>query len=111
MKKSMIAVLAAMLVLAFSAAAFAGTIQIVNATGFTLQEIYVSDSGTEDWEEDVLGGDVLEDGVTLNLQVNGSYEYFDLAAVDGEDNQASWTGLPGNARKITIYADATADVQ
>jgi hypothetical protein len=111
MKKSIVAFLTVMAVFVFSAAAFAGTIQIVNATGFTLQEIYVSDSGTEDWEEDVLGGDVLEDGVTLNLRVNGSYEYFDLAAVDTEGNQVQWAELPGEASKITIHGDGSADVQ
>jgi hypothetical protein len=104
-------VLAILAVLAFAAGAFAGTIQIVNATGFAIQELYISDSGTEDWEEDLLGDEVFEDGDTLNIQVEGSYEYFDLAAVAPDGAQASWTELPGGASKITLHRDATADVQ
>jgi hypothetical protein len=111
MKKGTTAIFTVLAVLALTAAAFAGTIQVVNATGFAIQEMYISDSGTDDWEEDLLGDEVLENGDILTIQVDGSYEQFDLAAVAPDGAQASWTGLPGGAKKITLHRDATADVQ
>ena len=95
--------------LTFAGSAEAAVITIKNATGGDLYEIYISDSGTEDWEEDVLGRDILEDGETLSLTVNGSYKQFDMAAVDGEGTSVAWLRLPGSARSITIYADGTAE--
>ena len=106
-KVSVFLLLAAMFV--FAGNAEAGVIMIRNATGFTLTEIYISDSGTDDWEEDVLGQDVLEDGETLRLTVNGSYSQFDMAAVDDEGDSVGWYELPGGATQITIYGDGTAE--
>lgn len=37
-------------------------ITIVNSTGYTINEIYVSPVATDDWEEDVLHRNVLENG-------------------------------------------------
>ena len=108
-KAGVFLLLAAMFV--FVGNAEAGVITIRNATGFTLVEIYISDSGTEDWEEDVLGRDVLEDGETLRLTVSGSYSRFDMAAVDEEGDSVGWYGLPGNVTQITIYGDGTAEYQ
>jgi hypothetical protein len=104
-------VLALLAAFSFGAAAEAGNINIVNATGFDLHEIYVSDSGTNDWEEDVMGSDVLEANQTLRLSVNGSYSQFDLMAVDSEGTSVEWRGLPGNTSQIKIYADGTAEYQ
>ena len=106
-KVSVFLLLAIMFV--FAGNAEAGVIMIRNATGFTLMEIYISDSGTEDWEEDVLGMEVLEDGETLRLTVSGSYSHFDMAAVDDEGDAVGWYGLPGNVTQITIYGDGSAE--
>jgi hypothetical protein len=111
MKKSILFLMALLMVFSFDIAAEAGTINIVNDTGFDLYEIYVSDSGTKDWEEDVMGDDVLEAGQTLRLSVNGSYQNFDLMAVDSEGTGVQWIGLPGNASNIKISADGTAEYQ
>ncbi|MCL2011101.1 MAG: hypothetical protein FWG71_11245 [Synergistaceae bacterium] len=108
-KVSVFLLLAAMFV--FAGNAEAGVIMIHNATGFTLMEIYISDSGTDDWEEDILGHDVLEDGETLRLTVSGTYSRFDMAAVDDEGDAVGWYGLPGNVTRITIYGDGTAEYQ
>ena len=115
MRKALVKIVSVFLLLAamsvFAGNAEAGVITIRNATGFTLMEIYISDSGTDDWEEDVLGQDVLEDGDTLRLTVNGSYSQFDMAAVDDEGTAVSWYKLSGNATQITIYGDGTAEYQ
>ena len=57
---------------------FAGTaasaanrhVDIVNATGLTLSEFYASNTGADDWEEDILGRDELADGETFEINVD-----------------------------------------
>ena len=109
MKKVFLAFMVVCAFLSFSAAAHAGTILIHNETGFTIMEVYISDSGTDNWEEDVLGQNVLEAGDVLRVTVHGSYEEFDLMVSDDEGTYVHWYGLPGNASEITIYADGTAE--
>jgi hypothetical protein len=108
--KKVTAILAAVsAVMFFGAAAFAGTIMINNETGFELHEIYISDSGADNWEEDVLGDNILGVGNALRLNVNGSFEQFDMRAVDAEGNTCDWFELPGGASQIAIYANGTAE--
>ena len=94
-----------------SIAAEAGVIIVHNETGFDLWEIYLSDSGTNDWEEDVMGANIFEADTILRINVTGSWDSFDLMAVDGEGNQVIWYNLPGSVSEIAIYADGTAEYQ
>ena len=109
MKKAFMIFIAVFALMSISFAADAGVISIHNATGFDIYEIYISDSGTEDWEEDVLGADILENGETLRVTVYGSYRIFDLAAVDHHGNEMYWYEFPGNISQITIYRNGTAE--
>jgi hypothetical protein len=84
-------------------------ITIKNSTGADIYELYVSDSGTNDWEEDVLGRDILENGDSLRLRINGSYQKFDLKSVDGNGNSSSWFEFPGRTTDITLKRGGTAD--
>ena len=99
------------MVLAFAGSAEAGQIMVTNGTGFALHQIYISDSGTEDWEEDLLGNQILEDGETLRVPVDGAFTKFDLAAVDEDGDSVAWYGIPGGASSVTIYADGTAEYE
>ena len=64
-------------------------VRIVNNTGFTMVEFYGSNKGSQSWEEDILGADVLEDGqsVVVNFDDATGYCKFDFRAVfnDGEE--------------------------
>lgn len=42
-------------------------VQVVNATSVTLRELYGSNVDRDDWEEDVLGSDVLRPGATVRV--------------------------------------------
>ena len=76
MKKTSMLYLAAGAVLAFG---FSGAAQakcgdgknrrvtIVNDTSYALEYLYGSNVGTDDWEEDVLGDDVLRPGQTVSV--------------------------------------------
>ena len=111
MKKGFVALAVVFMLLFASFAADARVIMIHNGTGFDLYAIHISDSGYDDWEEDLLGNDILEAGESLRVTVHGGYEYFDLLATDMQGTSVAWFELPGNASRITIYADGTAAVQ
>ena len=43
---------------------------IKNRTGWTMVRFYASDSRTDDWEEDILGRAVLEDGEDVRVNID-----------------------------------------
>ncbi len=45
-------------------------VTIKNRTGWTMLRFYASDSRTDDWEEDILGSDVLEDGQNVRINID-----------------------------------------
>lgn len=63
-------------------------VKVVNKTGVTMVALYGSNVGSDSWEEDILGGDVLESGhiVNVNFDDGSGYCKYDLKAVfeDGD---------------------------
>jgi len=63
-------------------------VTIVNNTGFTIIRFYGSNKGSDSWEEDILGSDVLGPGqrVQINFDDGTGYCKFDFKAVfdDGD---------------------------
>lgn len=59
--------------LALAPAAAAGTQDfiLVNETGVDIFELYVSETRSDDWEEDVLGDEVLLDGERADITFSG----------------------------------------
>ena len=82
------AALAFALSLASPAAALDRHVKIINETSFDIVEFYGSNTGTNDWEEDILGKDVLYSGksVNVNFDDGSGYCMFDFRAVfsDGD---------------------------
>ncbi len=70
------------------AAALDRRVQIINKTGYTIMEFYGSNTGTNSWEEDIFGPDVLPSGRTMiiNFDDGSGYCMFDFKAVfdDGD---------------------------
>lgn len=71
-----------------SAAAQERWVTIVNNTSYTIVEFYGSNKGSDSWEEDILGTDVLPSGYTVNINFDDGTGYciFDFKAVfsDGD---------------------------
>jgi hypothetical protein len=56
---------------AFTAASAANRhVDIVNETGLTMSEFYASNTGADDWEEDILGSDTLDVGDTFEIDID-----------------------------------------
>lgn len=74
--------------LATPALALDRRVTIVNNTGFAITNFYGSNKGTNDWQEDILGQNVLPSGsqVTINFDDGSGYCKFDFKAVfdDGD---------------------------
>lgn len=63
-------------------------VRIINKTGYTIVRFYGSNKGSDSWEEDILGSDVLHSGSSVNINFNDNTGYckFDFKAVfdDGD---------------------------
>lgn len=70
-------------------------ITVVNSTGYTISEVYISPASSRSWEEDVLDWDILQEGQEFTIDFRRSENTcdWDLKVVydDGED--AIWDGL------------------
>jgi hypothetical protein len=69
--------------------------QLNNGTGYTIAEVYVAPSRSDDWEEDVLGRDVLGDGeaTAISFVKAGSTCVYDLKVVYDDGEEAEWAKL------------------
>lgn len=66
-----------------------------NRTGYTIAEVYVSPAKSDDWEEDVMGGDVLANGQNVNIQFSRDAKscVWDLKVIYDDEEEAEWTGF------------------
>jgi hypothetical protein len=66
-----------------------------NDTGVVISEIFVSPSTSEDWEEDIMGRDVLANNESVDIAFSRTEKTceWDLKIVDEHDNEIEWTEL------------------
>ncbi len=97
MRKTLL-LLSMVFVLLSSAAAFAGKqdFVLVNKTGVEINAVYVSPSKSNDWEEDILGEDTLDDGesVKITFDRGENASMWDLRIEDHDGNSIEWTDIP-----------------
>jgi len=77
-----------------------------NATGYTIKEVFVSPTNDDDWGEDIMGRDVLEDGDEVPIQFARKEKTckWDLRVTYDDDNErVVWRGFDlCQISKITI---------
>jgi len=89
-KKTAIIGLAAVTFLVATGAAMAldRHVKIINNSAYDIREFYASNVGTRNWEEDILGRDVLPSGYSVNVNIDDRSGYckYDFRAIfeDGE---------------------------
>ena len=68
---------------------------LVNKTGLTIMEVYVSPSESDEWEEDVMGKDVLGDGESVDISFDRkeTAAKWDLKVVTDKKQSYEWEGL------------------
>ena|ERR1700736_5943810 len=87
--------------------------KLVNKTGYELKALYVSPSKSDDWEEDVLGQDTLDDGQAVNVHFKAKTHTckWDLKVIySDDDSSAVWHNIDlCTVEKITIKYNRKSD--
>lgn len=90
---TIVASMALVIGLGVAVKAHAGTqdFVLVNNTGVTIHNLFVSESNKDDWEEDVLGEDTLDDGDSVNVSFSGKEAcMWDLMVRNEEGEGVYW---------------------
>ena len=86
---------------------------LVNKTGYEIKHVYVSPSKSDDWEEDVLGKDTLDDGEAWGIRFRRATRTcdWDLKVVySDDDSSAVWHDIDlCEVEKITIRYNRKSD--
>lgn len=95
MKKRVLLV-SVMLVMSFlfAATAFAGSqdFELINNTGHDITHVYVSPTSVNDWQEDILGQDILENGesVVITFQRGTRAAHWDIKVTYANGSEEYW---------------------
>jgi hypothetical protein len=80
-----------------------------NETGYTIKNLYISPTTTNDWEEDILGQDTLENAQSVHVHFPGGRGEtceWDLKITYNDDSSHEWTNVNLCAiSKVTIHYD------
>ena len=68
---------------------------LVNATGVEIDKVFISPHDSKDWEEDILGQDVLDtdESVDITFSPKERAKLWDLKIVDSKGNSIEWESL------------------
>lgn len=114
-KSLKVIILTVVLIMAFANVAFAGihNFFLVNHTGYPIIRLHISHSGTNSWEEDVLGNEILYNDQVINVNLNGGKtKYWDIQAVFQDGSALSWYDAElMTANRVTLDADGNAIVE
>lgn len=79
---------------------------LVNSTGYDIAEVYVAPSASDNWEEDVMGRDILSAGqsVDIGFPSRDKVCIYDLKVVYTDSEEAEWERFDlCSLSRITIY--------
>ena len=82
-------------------------VDVTNRTGFTILYMYVSPGDAKNWEEDVLGKDILLNGRTQRVNLYGYRSpIFDIRLVDEDgDTYTFWNVNVSRSDLVVTLAD------
>lgn len=86
--------------------------RLTNKTGYTIDKVYVAPSKSNDWEEDILGKDVLVNGdwVKITFPKKNQVCRYDLKVVYDDDTPAEWYNFNlCDISRITIFYSESED--
>ena len=72
------------------------TFDVVNNTGVTLVDVYVTPAETNNWGNDILPNNLFEDGSTINVTIPANYGetcMFDMKITDGVGGHITFSGI------------------
>lgn len=90
---------------------------LINHTGLTIHELYVTPTAHDEWGEDILGRDVLKDNEKVEITFSRKEDecVWDLKIVDEDGDSVEWEKINlCKASEITLYYKGkrpTADIR
>ncbi len=85
--------------------------QVVNNTGVTLVDIFVTPAETGHWGNDILPNDLFDNGSTVTVDIPADYGttcMFDMKITDGAGGHVTFTGIDAcKLVKLQINGDGT----
>jgi hypothetical protein len=101
MPSRLLLLLAGLLFAAGNAVAEDYYVDVTNRTGFTIMYMYVSPGSSKNWEEDVLGSQVLPVGETRRVTLRGyTSPIFDIRLVDSDGDSYTYWNVDVSRRDI-----------
>ena len=108
MKIKLLVLIAVIVVLSFSSvknsSAQALTYDVVNNTGVTLVDVYVTPSETNHWGNDILPNHLFENGMTISVTIPADYGttcMFDMKITDAAGGSVIFSGIDA-CRLVTL---------
>ena len=89
-------------VLMLAAGTASANFDLINNTSSVINAVYLSDSATDDWEENMIEGQVLNPGETMEMVVEVKYDKFDLRVESTEGGSEDYFEFPGNVSTIQL---------
>lgn len=87
------------------------TYDVVNNTGFTLVDIYVTPAESSNWGNDILPNSLFENGATVTVTIPADYGttcMFDMKITDEAGNYVTFSGIDAcKLVKLQINGDGT----
>ena len=96
---------------AFAHAADAARLKLLNNTASDIHAIYISDSNTNNWEENIIEGYMLPSGNELDIEIPGTYKNFDLRVEDEDGNSENYQAFPGKTKQIILNGAGESEYQ
>lgn len=85
---------------------FSGYVDVTNRTGSDILHLYISHENSGSWEEDVLGSDMLEEGETVRVDIDGyPSSVFDIHAEDDAGGSYTVWNVDVAYDDVTITAE------
>ena len=83
----------------------AEALTVINRTSSTITGLYISATGTPDWEENILAGQTIAPGGRFNIEIRGgTYEQFDMR-IESPDGVEEYAAFPGTTTVIEIQGE------
>lgn len=81
-------------------------IDITNKTGYAIWHLYVSPGKATDWEEDVLGSDILKNGAMKRVTLKGyPSSIFDIRLIDEDGDTYTFWNVDVASRDLEVTLD------
>lgn len=94
----------------FSLDASAASFTLINGTSSEISEVYISATGVDDWEENIIEGYVLPSGNQVKVNIP-NYNQFDLLIRSSDGGEEDYREFPGNVSSITLEGAGNSSYQ